>query len=61
MRNFFIVQLFKLENFLEQTVVGEVLATKMNERLYEFACHEGNYGLINALRGARREDVEEMF
>ena len=49
------------ENFLEQPVVGEVLVTKMNERLYEFACHEGNYGLINALRGARREDVEETF
>ena len=47
--------------FLEQSVVGEVLLTKMAERLYEFACHEGNYGLLNALRGARREDVEAEF
>ena len=49
------------EIFLEQSVVGEVLLTKMTERLYEFACHEGNYGLLNALRGARREDVEAEF
>ena len=24
--------------------------------LYEYACHEGNYGLMNILRGARAED-----
>jgi hypothetical protein len=25
-------------------------------RLYEFACHEGNYGLVNILTGARAEE-----
>ena len=26
--------------------------------LYEYACHEGNYGMVNTLRGARRADRE---
>ena len=25
-------------------------------RLYEYACHEGNYSLVNVLRGARMKD-----
>jgi hypothetical protein len=25
-------------------------------QIYEFACHEGNYGLMNNLRGARAEE-----
>jgi hypothetical protein len=24
--------------------------------LYEYACHEGNYGLANTLSGARQEE-----
>lgn len=27
-----------------------------DQPLYEFACHEGNYGLENILAGARREE-----
>jgi hypothetical protein len=27
-------------------------------RLYEYACHEGNYGLPGILAGARREDAD---
>jgi hypothetical protein len=26
--------------------------------LYEYTCHEGNYGMENTLRGARRADQE---
>ncbi len=26
--------------------------------LYEYACHEGNYGMENLLRGARAEERE---
>ena len=26
--------------------------------LFEYACHEGNYGLTNMLRGARVQDAE---
>ena len=25
--------------------------------MYEYACHEGNYGLLNMLRGARSDDI----
>ena len=26
-------------------------------RLFEYACHEGNYGLLNILRGAREDEL----
>jgi hypothetical protein len=29
---------------------------KMEEELYEYACHEGNYGMLNILRGQRVEE-----
>jgi hypothetical protein len=29
---------------------------KTQGKLYEFACHEGNYGLVNILRGARVQE-----
>ena len=32
---------------------GEFPWTKSAKRLYEYACHEGNYSLANTLRGAR--------
>jgi hypothetical protein len=32
---------------------GEYLWPKTTDRLYEYACHEGNYALGNILRGAR--------
>ena len=25
-------------------------------QLYEYACHEGNYAIVNVLRGARAQD-----
>jgi hypothetical protein len=30
--------------------------TKVDGLLYEYACHEGNYGMTNMLRGARQEE-----
>jgi hypothetical protein len=30
--------------------------TKVAGQLYEYACHEGNYGMVNILRGARVQD-----
>ncbi len=32
---------------------GESTIRRMDGPLYEYACHEGNYGLANILRGAR--------
>ena len=35
---------------------AEVPLMKMQAPIYEYACHEGNYGLANILRAARVED-----
>ncbi len=35
---------------------GQMPLTQLADRLYEFACHEGNYGLINILEGGRSND-----
>ncbi len=32
---------------------GELTMTRSTERIYEYACHEGNYSLSNMLRGFR--------
>ena len=29
-----------------------------NERIFEFACYEGNYGLRNVLSGARAQETK---
>jgi len=36
---------------------GEDPLSKMEEPVYEYACHEGNYGIIGILAGARRLEV----
>ena len=35
---------------------GEMTLRTMNDQIYEYACHEGNYGLPNILAGARQEE-----
>ncbi len=35
---------------------GQVPFEKMNELLYEYACHEANYSLFNVLSGARAQE-----
>lgn len=35
---------------------GEFPFVRTNEKLYEFACHEGNYSVPNTLSGARAEE-----
>jgi hypothetical protein len=32
--------------------------TKVAGQIYEYACHEGNYGMVNLLRGARFEEQD---
>ena len=34
-----------------------VLPMKRGEAMFEYACHEGNYGLFNMLAGARVEEA----
>ena len=37
---------------------GTFTMTRTRDRIYEFACHEGNYGLMNILGAARAEERE---
>ncbi len=38
-----------------QTWRGEMPLRTTRERMYEYACHEGNYSLAYILAGARRQ------
>ncbi len=35
---------------------GEIPYRPLNDRVYEYACHEGNYALSNILSGARYQE-----
>ena len=37
-------------------IVAIVPMTKVAGQIYEYACHEGNYGMTNILRGERAEE-----
>ncbi len=39
-------------------IVGELPFTRSDETIYEYACHEGNYGMEGILGGARRLERE---
>ncbi len=39
---------------------GEYVWPKSDEKIYEYACHEGNYAMGNILRGARRLEREAL-
>lgn len=43
-----------------EPIIGERILTRNqpHEKIYEFACHEGNYSLANILMGARRQEFE---
>lgn len=50
---------FTVEDPLAYTdkITGIIPLTKVAGLLYEYACHEGNYGMLNILRGARAEEA----
>ena len=39
---------------------GEMIFTASDEPIYEYACHEGNYGLVGILTGARQLEKESQ-
>ena len=41
-----------------QTWTGEMLQRRAKQPMYEYACHAGNYGLVNMLLGARHLEAE---
>jgi|RhiMetdeSRZDD1v2_1073273.scaffolds.fasta_scaffold23292_7 hypothetical protein len=43
----------------ERPWTGEYPWVATDEKLYEYACHEGNYSLENMLRGARAKEKED--
>ena len=45
-----------LDTFIEPVSVILPL-TKVDAQLYEYACHEGNYGMANMLKAARARDA----
>jgi hypothetical protein len=40
-----------------QTWAGEMVLHRASKPMYEYACHEGNYGLANMLAGARHVEA----
>jgi hypothetical protein len=38
---------------------GEMAWPATTQPIYEYACHEGNYALVDVLRGARRQEAED--
>jgi len=38
---------------------AELPFTATDERIFEYACHEGNYSMMNVLRGARAQEKQE--
>jgi len=43
----------------DRSWTGEYPWVATDEKLYEYACHEGNYSLANMLRGARAKEAED--
>ncbi len=48
------------ETVWTQPWTGEYLWRASDDRVYEYACHEGNYAMTNVLRGARLLEQEEL-
>ena len=42
--------------FADKIQVMTVMS-KVDGQLYEYACHEGNYGMVNILRGERMAEA----
>jgi hypothetical protein len=41
-------------------ITAMVPMTKVDGLIYEYSCHEGNYGMINLLRGERRQEMDAL-
>src|SRR6185436_1552502 len=55
-----IVYRFTMEDPATYTapVTGELPFTRIDEMVYEYACHEGNYAMTNILSGERNKEKE---
>ena len=52
------VHVFFVEDFdmYSNVWAGEMPFRAVDDKIYEYACHEGNYAMANILAGAREED-----
>ena len=52
------IQLFTVDNetAFTKSWTAELPMTKNENPMFEYACHEGNYSLMNVLAGARSEE-----
>ncbi len=41
-------------------ITAMVPMTKVDGLLYEYSCHDGNYGMGNMIRGERRQEMDEL-
>ncbi len=48
------------DSIYRQPWTGEMTLRASEGPIYEYACHEGNYGLPNILAGARQEEGKEL-
>ena len=48
-------------NIYRQTWTAELSFYATEDRLYEYACHEGNYSMPGSLAGARTIELQEEF
>ena len=46
------------DKFYNDVWKGEMLLRKTDGKIYEYACHEGNYAMENILAGARAEEKQ---
>lgn len=46
--------------FYTQPWRGEMSFNTVSESVYEYACHEGNIGMVGILQGARREEQKDI-
>ena len=42
-----------------QSITAAIAMSRNENTLFEYACHEGNYGLLNSMRGAREAEQRE--
>ena len=43
--------------YFTKTFTAAIPMLRSDEPMFEYACHEGNYGLLNILRGARADEL----
>ena len=44
----------------QDKIVARIPMAKVDGQMYEYACHEGNYGMVNILRGERMEEARAV-